>query len=182
MKAFLPQQPITVRGDRPSSEWLEWAAALQRELTALAAEMAGSAGSMIQVPWHSDGSANLTLTNSPVAARIALGQPTRMVKLVPLAGHTQVRMTGVQVTTSASANTPVLRLRYKTGAYSATLGDYLQLGATEVEFTLTGTGARDTGWIDLVAGATGDIQVALIEAGGDAAADPAMGHVHAFFR
>jgi hypothetical protein len=124
----------------------------------------------------------MALTNSPLAARIALGQPTRMVKLVPLAGQTQVRMTGVQVTTSASANTPLLRLRYKTGAYSAAVGDYLQLGTTEVEFTLAGTGARDTGWIDLVAGATGDIQVAVIELGGDGVADPAMGHLHVYFK
>lgn len=139
--------------------------------------------SLTEIPWHSDSSANLTLTNSPLAARIALNQPTRMVKLIPLAGHTQVRMVGVQVTTSASANTPLLRLRYKTGAYSTVVGNYLQIGASaECEFSLTGTGAKDTGWVDLAAGCTGDVQVALIELGGDGVADPAMGHLHVFFR
>jgi hypothetical protein len=137
---------------------------------------------LFQVPWHSDASANMTLTNSPLAERFASNQPTRSIKLIPLDGHTQVRMTGVQVTTSASANTPRIRLVYKTGAYSATLGQYSELGVTEVGFSLTGTGERDTGWIDLVAGAVGDIQVGVTERGGDGAADPALGHLQTFFR
>jgi hypothetical protein len=155
---------------------------LKAALDWLEGQGGGGGPGVMNVPWHAQAGGTMALTNSPLAARIALNQPTRMIKLVPLDGHTQVRLTGVQVTTSASANTPVLRLRYKTGAYSTVIGNYLQLGTTEVEFTLTGTGARDTGWIDLVAGATGDIQVALIELGGDGVADPAMGHVHAFFR
>lgn len=134
------------------------------------------------VPWHADGSAAFAMTNATQAERFAFNQPTRMIKLVPLNGHTQVRMVGVQVVTSASANTPRARLVYKTGAYSTTIGQYAELGATEVGFTLTGTGVRDTGWIDLVAGAVGDIQVGLTERGGDAAADPAFGHLQVMFR
>lgn len=146
------------------------------------ADGVGGGSAFFQVPWHSDASAAFTLTNSPTAERFALNQPTRVVKLVPLDGQTQVRMTGVQVTTSASANTPRVRLVYKTGPYSTTIGNYSELGETEVGFTLTGTGARDTGWINLVPGATGDIQVGLTERGGDGAADPALGYLQVFFK
>lgn len=137
----------------------------------------------MEIPWHSDASSNMTLTNSPVAERWALNQPNRMIKMVPIAGHTQVRLIGNQVTTSASVNTPRLRLLYKTGSYSSTIANYSSLAASgDVEISLTGTGFKDSGWVTLAAAATGDIFVGLAESGGDAAADPAMGYVNVYFR
>lgn len=137
----------------------------------------------MEIPWHSDASANMTLTNSPLAERFALNQPNRMIKLVPIAGHTQVRLVGNQVTTSASANTPRLRLVYKTGSFSTAIGNYASLAASgDVDIPLTGTGFRDSGWIELASGATGDIFVGLTELGGDGVADPALGYVNVYFR
>ena len=139
-------------------------------------------GGIIEVPWHADGSANFALTNSPQAERIAFNQPTRMCKFVPLTGMTQVRMVGVQAVTSASVNTPKVILKYKTGAYSATLGDYAAIGTSSVELSLARTGAKDTGWIDLAAGAKADVWVTLTELGGNGVADPAFGSLHVLFK
>ncbi len=61
-------------------------------------------------------------------------------------------------------------------------GDYADIGTSSAELSLTGTGARDTGWIDLVAGAKADVWVTLTELGGDGAADPAFGSLHVLFK
>ena len=143
---------------------------------------AGGGESVTEVPWHADGSANFALTNSPLAERIVLGQPTRMCKMVPLGGKTQVRMVGVLVTQSTSANSPKVTLKYKTGDYSATLGNYSAIGTSSVELSLAGTGQKDTGWINLVAGAKADVWVTLTEQGGDGALDPAFGHLQVYFK
>jgi hypothetical protein len=142
----------------------------------------GGGGGITEIPWHAHGSANFALTNSPLAERIALNQPTRMCKFVPASGFTQVRMVGVQAVTSASVNTPKVKLKYKTGDYSATPGNYSDIGTSSVELSLTGTGAKDTGWIDLAAGAKADVWVTLTELGGDGAADPAFGHLQVYFK
>lgn len=139
-------------------------------------------GGVICVQWHADGSANFALTNSPLAERIALNQPARMCKLVPLTGMSQVRLVGVLVTQSASVNSPKVQLKYKTGAYSATLGNYAAIGTSAVELSLAGTGQKDTGWIDLQEAAKADVWVTLTEVGGDGALDPAFGHLHAYFK
>lgn len=138
----------------------------------------------MEIPWHAAGNADLTLTNSPLAERFVLNQARRMVKLVPLAGHTQVRMVASQTTTSASVNTPRCRLVYKTGAYSAALGDFSSLAASgDVEISLTGANQfRDSGWVDMAAGAVGDIFVGLTEQGGDGVADPRLNYVNVYFR
>lgn len=143
---------------------------------------AASGGGVTEIPWHADGSANFTLTNSPLAERFALNQPTRMIKFVPLSGKSQVRLVGVQVTTSASANTPKVRAVYKTGAYSSTLGSFSDIGTSEVSLSLTGTGAKDTGWVDLAEAAKADVWVGLTEKGGDGAIDPAFGHLQMYFK
>jgi len=142
----------------------------------------GSGVGIICAQWHADATAAFALTNSPLAERIVLAQPTRMCKFVPLTGFTQVRMVGVQVTTSASVNSPKITLKYKTGNYSATLGDYAAIGASSVELSLTGTGAKDTGWINLVSGAKADVWVTLTEKGGDGVLDPAFGHLTVWFK
>lgn len=145
-------------------------------------DVGGGQASVICVQWHADGSANLTLTNSPLAERIALNQPTRMCKLVPLAGMTQVRLVGVQVTASASQDSPRVQLKYKTGDYSATLGNYAAIGTSSVELSLAGTGQKDTGWIDLQEAAKADVWVTLTEAGGNGVIDPAFGNLIAYFK
>lgn len=137
-----------------------------------------------EVPWHCDGGANLTLTNATQAARWAANQPSRLIKLLPdMERFRQARLVGHQVTTSASPNSPQLRMVYKTGAYSTTVAQYSDLAASgQLAITQTGTGFRDSGWIDLPAGATGDCFVGLLEEGGDGVADPAMGYINLYLR
>lgn len=131
---------------------------------------------------HADAGANWTLTNSPTAERFA-GNSVRTIFLVDLAGYSQVRLRTNIMVASASANTPMLRVRYYTG-YSGTFGNYLQLGLTDhVNISLANTGAIDTGWIDIAVGARIDgVAIAFCELGGDAAADPALGATDILFR
>lgn len=134
------------------------------------------------IHWHSDASANFALTNSPQTERWALNLPVRMIKLVPLNGHTKVRLAGNLATASASVNSPLVRLLYLSGAFSTTIGSYANIGTTQVGLSLATAGYLDTGWIDLAAGAVDDVWVGLAESGGDGVLDPAFGHLSAFFR
>lgn len=136
----------------------------------------------MEIPWHAQ-AGNLALTNSPLAERFIVGQPWRYIKLVPMAGHTQVRLVGFQTVASASPNTPRLRLVYKTGGWSTTIGDYTSLAASgDVEISLSTVALQDSGWVDLAPGAVGDILVGLTEQGGDGAEDPAFGYINVYFR
>lgn len=134
------------------------------------------------VPIHADAGANWTLTNSPNAERFQGNVPGRAIRWLPLTGYTQVRLRGVVVTSSASVNTPKIRILHRNGAYSTTLGDYSAIGSSEVSISLTGTGEKDSGWINLVAGAQAEVFVAVTELGGDGAADPALGYVQLYFK
>jgi hypothetical protein len=138
--------------------------------------------SLLVVPLHADASANLTLTNSPLAERFVTNTAGRAIRWLPLAGFTQVRLRGIVVTGSVSASSPRVRLLYKTGAYSATLAQYSAIGASEVSLSVTSTGEVDSGWVNLAAGAIADVFVALTELGGDGAADPALGNVQVYFQ
>lgn len=131
---------------------------------------------------HGDASANFVMTNATQAARFA-GNTTRHLFMVDLAGYTQVRLrTNIQVL-SASVNSPVIRIRYVVG-WSATVGNFLQLGeSAEIQVSVAATGYIDTGWILMATGARVDgVTIGLIEAGGDAAADPALGATDILFR
>lgn len=131
---------------------------------------------------HSDSSANWALTNAALAERLTLGS-SRNIFMVDLMGYSQVRFRANQQVTSASANTPVLRAKYYT-EFTTTASNFLQLGQSQqVEISLTGTGFRDTGWIDLATGARIDgCCIGFLESGGDAVADPALGYTDILFR
>ena len=103
--------------------------------------------------------------------------------MLDLEGYTQVRLRANQQTTSASANTPRFRAKYYT-TYTTTVGNFIQLGeSAQVEFSLTGTGYRDTGWMDLAMAAriTGCC-IGFTDLGGDGVADPALGATDILFR
>ena len=134
---------------------------------------------------HNDASANFAMTNATNAERFALNT-TRHIQMVDLAGYTQARLIAHVLVVSASANTPLLRLRYYT-SLNATFANYLQLGASgHVEVSVvTGTVNtwQDSGWLDLASGAKADgVAIAMCEIGGDGAADPAVGYTVAMFR
>lgn len=150
--------------------------------TAWADPGAGGGTPVTEIPWHADASANFALTNSPLAERFALNQPTRVIKFMPLAGFTQVRLVGVLAVQGYTSGTPKCRVVYKTGAYSSTLGNYADIGVSEVSVSLIGTGAKDTGWINLAEAAKADIWIGITELGGDGVADPAWGNLHLLFK
>lgn len=142
---------------------------------------AGAAGiSHLFVPFHTDATANITLTNQANAAQF-LANSNRNITKVDLTGYTQARLVCRVITGSASVNSPRIYARYRT-TFSTTVGDYLLMGATEIQCSLSSTGVADSGWIDLVSGAQADVFLTVIQNGGDAAADPALGMVTVRFR
>lgn len=131
---------------------------------------------------HGDSSANWVLTNATLAERFALNA-TRNIFGVDLAGYKQVRLRANQQVVSASANTPELYVVYNT-SFSTVFANYATIGATEdCKISLNTTGYKDTGWIDLAAGAKADgVFIGFAERGGDGVADPAFGAVDILFR
>ncbi len=120
------------------------------------------------------------MTNQAVAEQF-LANSNRSITKADLADFTQCRLITRVITGSASANSPRLRLRYST-TFTTTIGSFAQIGASDVVTSLTSTGVIDSGWVDLVVGAQADVFLTVSQIGGDAAADPAVGMVLAYFR
>lgn len=132
--------------------------------------------------FHGDAGVNFAMTNATLAERFA-GNTTRHLFMVDLAGYTQVRLrTNIQVL-SASAGTPLFRVKYCVG-WSTTVGNFLQIGQSEqLQVSLAATGYIDTGWVNLAAGARVDgVTIGCTELGGDGAIDPALGATDILFR
>jgi hypothetical protein len=130
---------------------------------------------------HSDAGAGLTMTNQAAALQFCVNA-NRNVALLDLSNYTQIRFVNSVVTSSASASTPILRILYK-DSYSGTASTYSTIGATDVSTSLAGSFYKDTGWINLVAGAkTSSCYVAFCAQGGDAAADPVVGRATLMFK
>jgi len=129
---------------------------------------------------HANGAGALTRTDQVSGAAFMNGND-RNIWQVDLTNFTQVRLS-IRVTTgSASANNPRVRLRYHT-AFSTTIGDYSDIGTSEVACSLASTGVITSSWIDLASGAKADIFLIASEIGGDGAADPVYASVAAHFR
>jgi hypothetical protein len=131
---------------------------------------------------HGDAGANFAMTNAAQAERFA-GNSSRHLFLVDLTGYSQARLRANIMVGSASANTPLFRVKYYTG-HNTTVGNFLQLGASEqIEISVTSAGYVDTGWKDMAAGAKADgICIGFTELGGDGVADPALGATDILFR
>ena len=130
--------------------------------------------------FYGDTGANLTLTNQSNAENF-LAAVSRAVTLLDLTTYTQVRLVTRVQTGSASANSPRLRLRYRI-SFSTTVGDYSDIGTSEVSTSLTSTGVIDSGWVSLATEAKADVYVTVTQIGGDGAADPVIGFVNTYFR
>jgi hypothetical protein len=126
--------------------------------------------------------APLTLTNA-LQADGFVNADNSYIWEADLRGVSQVRLTGIIKTVSASANSPRLQLRYSPTA-TQTVASYLIMGATSVEISMfTGQLYADSGWINLVPGAQiNNCFLGLFNIGGDGAADPVVNCVMAHFR
>lgn len=124
-----------------------------------------------------------TLTNQPNTLEIATtGTPGLAIVRRDLTSYTQVMITGRVMTASASGNNPRVLIRYYTSA-SLTAADYIDIGASEVSFSMSAVGVIQSSWINLVAGAQiADCYVALLTHGGNGTADPVYGMTYAIFR
>ena len=143
---------------------------------------AGGGGSgQLNLQFHSDGGANLTLSNQATAEQF-LGNSNRNVTKADLTNYTQVRLLTRIVTVSASVNSPKILVKYKT-TFDTTIGNYSAIGTSAVECSIfTGATFCDTGWVNLAAGAKADVFITVAMSGGDAAADPALGNTAVQFK
>ena len=129
---------------------------------------------------HSDGTGAIALTNQASTLQF-LGNTDSNISLQDLSRFDQVRFTVRIVNASASANTPKIILRYST-SYTTVAANYSNIGTSEVSASMASATLVDTGWIDLASGAKADVYVAVLQSGGDGAADPRIGLAYAHFR
>jgi hypothetical protein len=106
---------------------------------------------------------------------------TAYITRADLSNFRQVRLI-CQVQTAGSSST-ILQVRYRT-SYNATASNWTDaLGTSAVAVNLnTGGTVAISSWIDIAAGARGDIWLALLTSGGDGSADPIVGHISMEFR
>ena len=124
--------------------------------------------------------AALTWTNMPAADTFFNGQD-RCLMWKDLTRFTQARLIVNKQGTAAVAGAK-LHLRYYT-ASSFTVGDYLQIGTSEVAVAIDTTNTiLASSWVNLAAGAKADVVLAIVGSGGDGVVDPIFGHIAAEFR
>jgi hypothetical protein len=112
--------------------------------------------------------ASLTWSNMPAADTLFnayVGPITRF----SLAGYSRARL-HFAVGTIGFAGAKLM-LRYSS-AYSQTVGSFVTMGTSEIQATVDVSGYRDSGWVDLVAGAKADVWVAVVGTLGNGVADP----------
>lgn len=140
----------------------------------------GGGSGQLTLPFHCNAAANVVLTNQANAEQF-FGNSDRNIQKVDLTSYTQVRLLARVVTASASVNSPRLYVEYHT-SFTTTVGTYSAIGASAVNCSLSAAGYVDSGWINLVAGAKADVFVTVLQNGGNAAADPALGPVVVQFK
>lgn len=114
------------------------------------------------------------------AEQIFPSNSTRAVSRFDLTDYTEARLIcNVQILGAVSGIQ--VNLQYHT-AFSATASDYTPIGTSAIACSLEATGLITSAWVPLVAAARADVVLAVIQVGGDAAADPSIGNLRAQFR
>ncbi len=122
---------------------------------------------------HADATAAITLTNQVAAAQF-LANSNRNIFKLDLTNASQIKLLTRVTTASASAASPRLILRYRT-AFSTVVTDYIDIGITPVQTSLSTIGLIDSGWINVTALAKAEVFLTVVQIGGDGAADPVLG-------
>jgi hypothetical protein len=126
--------------------------------------------------FHTDATANLTLTNQANSEQ-GLGNSNRNESKFDGTNFTQVRVVARIVT--AAAATARLYPQFSTdGAAFTTIGS----GTGGDAASLAALGAVASGWINLPAGAKADVVFRIAQNGGNGTADPALGSVALQFK
>lgn len=123
----------------------------------------------------------ITLTDNPLAVGFVAGLGPMVLDLQTAR---QIRLTARVTTVSASANAPRIKLMYSTSLIAPVVGNYHDIGISEVAASLfTGVQFGDSGWIDLAPLArVGTVAVALASIGGDGVADPVFANAYMMTR
>jgi hypothetical protein len=130
-------------------------------------------GGLLRCHFHLDAGSNLVLSDQAEAIQF-LSDSDQNIQIADLDSYTECRLSMRVVTASASANTPRIVAKYS-ASYTTTIGDYADIGTSEVAVSLASAGFGNSGWVALAAGAIADdIYIALAQIGGDGAADPAI--------
>lgn len=96
---------------------------------------------------HAEADAAATFTNMP-SADTFLFSSHRHIVLVDLEGMTKIRLKVNKQATAGATNAKLI-LRYST-SFSTNVGDYLDIGTSEVSVTIDVTNSYlDSGWIDI---------------------------------
>lgn len=149
-----------------------------------------STGSIITVPVPSGGGSSLyridfntspiTWSNMPSGLAFFNGS-TAYITAAELTNFTQVRFMINKLGTAGSAGS-VLILKYS-ATYTQNVNLWSTIGTSALQLGVTGTNTYlETAWIDLVAGAKGDVFLCVQGSGGNAANDPIFGMITAEFR
>lgn len=125
---------------------------------------------ILSIPIYADAGTNLALTAQPNSEQ-PLANSLRSAVAVQTHGYTEARLTAIVMALSASVNSPRIYLQYSTDGVNWT-GD-----GTGGNISLSSTGAKETAWIALPAGAIGNIYVRVAQNGGNGSANPALGNV-----
>ena len=124
--------------------------------------------------------ANITWTNMPAAVTFFSGSH-RHVTRADLTNYSQVRFVVNKQGTAGQSGSKLI-LRYRT-AFSTTVGNYSDIGASEVSVAVDTTNTvLSTAWTDLAAGAKADVFVCIAGSGGNGTIDPIFGSISAQFK
>ena len=123
----------------------------------------------------------LVSTNQPVGTRFFLNNSGYATK-IDLTDCTECRLLVMKLTTAANTGA-TMEMRYRAAGYSATVGNYNQIGTSAVSVATDTTGTLlDSGWIPLAANAQQDVAIIVQETGGNGVLDPVFGSVVLQFR
>lgn len=129
---------------------------------------------------HGNGGADATWSMMPLAATLLFGS-TRHIRKLDLTNYTQSRLTMTKASVAGAAASKII-LRYHT-AWSATVGDYSDIGTSEISLaTSGGIDGFVSSWIDLASGAKADVWIAVVGSGGNGVLSPTFGTISAEFR
>ena len=134
----------------------------------------------ISVEMFRDG-INTVDTNQAAALRFFKNLPYVASQLVDLSAYSKVRLNVMKGSVAGAADSKII-LRY-ISAFTTTAANWLDIGTSEVSLAVNVQNqGLTTGWIDLVAGAKGDVYIGVLTSGGDGVLDPRFGNIGAEFK
>ena len=140
----------------------------------------GGTSYRISVELWRDG-ANVVDTNQPTALRFFKALPYLAAQKCDLSVYTQLRFNVMKAATAGAAASKMILLY--SANWTTTVGSWSNISDAEVSLaTNVQNTSLSSGWVNLVAGARGDVHIGIFTSGGDALLDPAFGNISVEFR